>query len=108
MSDDKPSLHIDTDWKKQAQEEKRRLAEEEQKRAAEREQRDRAAAAPPLTPPGAAAGLRAARGAPRRGGGTFGARSRGRTRSARRTPASRGEPHHADQLPDDPSPALPR
>jgi hypothetical protein len=29
-----PSLHIDTDWKKQAQEEKRRLAEEEQKRAA--------------------------------------------------------------------------
>lgn len=34
--DEKPSLHIDTDWKKQAQEEKRRLAEEEQKRAAER------------------------------------------------------------------------
>ena len=30
-------LHIDTDWKKQAQEEKRRLAEEEQKRSAERE-----------------------------------------------------------------------
>ena len=39
MAEDKqnPSLHIDTDWKKQAQEEKRRLAEEEQKRAAERE-----------------------------------------------------------------------
>jgi hypothetical protein len=34
--DEKPSLHIDTDWKKQAQEEKRRLQEEEQKRAAER------------------------------------------------------------------------
>jgi hypothetical protein len=33
---EKPSLHIDTDWKKQAQEEKRRLAEEEQKRAADR------------------------------------------------------------------------
>jgi len=28
-SDPKPSLHIDTDWKKQAQEEKRRLAEAE-------------------------------------------------------------------------------
>jgi len=37
MADEKPSLHIDTDWKKQAQEEKRKLAEEEQKRAAERE-----------------------------------------------------------------------
>ncbi|HUB24241.1 MAG TPA: DUF1844 domain-containing protein [Tepidisphaeraceae bacterium] len=28
MADEKPSLHIDTDWKKQAQEEKRRLAEQ--------------------------------------------------------------------------------
>ena len=37
MAEEKPSLHIDTDWKKQAQEEKRRLAEEEQKRAAEKE-----------------------------------------------------------------------
>jgi hypothetical protein len=45
-----PSLHIDTDWKKQAQEEKRRLAEEEQKRAADRER----TAAPPL---GATAGV---------------------------------------------------
>src|SRR5580765_8467810 len=27
MADEQPSLHIDTDWKKQAQEEKRRLAE---------------------------------------------------------------------------------
>jgi len=35
MADDKPSLHIDTDWKKQAQEEKRRLVEEEQKKAAQ-------------------------------------------------------------------------
>src|SRR6185503_1279684 len=44
-ADEQPSgLHIDTDWKKQAQEEKRRLAEEEQKRAAERE---RAATPPP-------------------------------------------------------------
>src|SRR5579859_5987944 len=35
MADETPSLHIDTDWKKQAQEEKRRLAEEEQKKAAQ-------------------------------------------------------------------------
>ena len=27
MAEEQPSLHIDTDWKKQAQEEKRRLAE---------------------------------------------------------------------------------
>jgi hypothetical protein len=43
-------LHIDSDWKKQAQEEKRRLAEEQAKRAA----------APPAAPPaaGAPAGAR--------------------------------------------------
>jgi Domain of unknown function (DUF1844) len=35
MADEKPSLHIDTDWKRQAQEEKRRLAEEEAKKAKE-------------------------------------------------------------------------
>jgi hypothetical protein len=29
MADEQPSLHIDTDWKKQAQEEKRKLAEQE-------------------------------------------------------------------------------
>ena len=34
MAEEKPSLHIDTDWKKQAQEEKRRLAEEEAKKKA--------------------------------------------------------------------------
>src|SRR5580700_11424621 len=28
MAEDKPTLHIDTDWKKQAQEEKKRLAEQ--------------------------------------------------------------------------------
>src|SRR5690606_19370965 len=32
MAEDRPSLSIDTDWKKQAQEEKRRLAEEAKKR----------------------------------------------------------------------------
>lgn len=34
MADDKPSLHVDTDWKKQAQEEKRRQAEKEQQQKA--------------------------------------------------------------------------
>lgn len=33
MAEEQPSLHIDTDWKKQAQDEKRRLAEQEQKKA---------------------------------------------------------------------------
>ncbi|MCC6423870.1 MAG: DUF1844 domain-containing protein [Phycisphaerales bacterium] len=37
--ENQPSLHIDTDWKKQAQEEKRKLAEQESAKAA--------AAAPP-------------------------------------------------------------
>ena len=50
MAEEQPSLHIDTDWKKQAQDEKRKLAEQEQKKAAEA-----AATAPP---PGAAAGRR--------------------------------------------------
>src|SRR5688572_26917432 len=50
MAEEKPSLHIDTDWKRQAQEEKRRLAEQEKQRAA---------SAPPAAagpPPGAGAG----------------------------------------------------
>ena len=42
MADEQPSLQIDTDWKKQAQEEKRRLAEQQQKAAA--------APPPPRTP----------------------------------------------------------
>jgi hypothetical protein len=51
MSEEKPSLHIDTDWKKQAQEEKRKLVEQEKQKAAA------AAAAPPGTARiGAAAG----------------------------------------------------
>jgi len=52
MAEEQPSLHIDTDWKKQAQEEKRKLAEEEAKRAADREAAQRTAApvAPGLTP----------------------------------------------------------
>ena len=64
-------LHIDTDWKKQAQEEKRRLAEEEQKRAAERERSAASAPAPGLgigagatagSPASAGAGAATARG----------------------------------------------
>lgn len=51
MADEKPTLHIDDDWKRQAQEEKRKLAEAEQKRKEEEERRRAAAeAAPP--PPG--------------------------------------------------------
>lgn len=46
MADEKLTLHIDTDWKKEAQEEKRRLAEEEQKRAAATPAAPVAAAAP--------------------------------------------------------------
>jgi hypothetical protein len=46
-------LHIDTDWKKQAQEEKKRLAEEQAKRAAEAAKAPAPAAAPAM-PPGVA------------------------------------------------------
>src|ERR1051325_5040068 len=47
MAEDKPGLHVDTDWKKQAQEEKRKLAEQEEKRKT-------AATAPAGVVPGAA------------------------------------------------------
>ena len=53
MADEQPSLHIDTDWKKQAQEEKKRLAEEAAKRAA-------ATPAAPVVPSGIAAPAAAA------------------------------------------------
>jgi hypothetical protein len=82
-------LHIDDDWKKQAQEEKRKLAEEEQKRAAEREQRERAAAPmasspamlDPVAPPAGADASRSAAG-PARGRSAAGAPSGNRERSA--------------------------
>ncbi|MGA2439399.1 MAG: DUF1844 domain-containing protein [Tepidisphaeraceae bacterium] len=35
MAEEKPSIHIDTDWKRQAQEEKKRLVEEEARKARE-------------------------------------------------------------------------
>ncbi len=59
MADDKPSLHVDTDWKKQAQEEKRKLAEkEQQQRAAEAKTAAPAAGAPAAGTAGAPAGQR--------------------------------------------------
>jgi hypothetical protein len=58
MADEKASLHVDTDWKKQAQEEKRRLADEEKRRAAERD--SATAAAPPVGGFPAGAGATAA------------------------------------------------
>ena len=47
MAEEQPSLHIDTDWKKQAQEEKRKLAEQEKQR-----KESAAAPAPAAPPPG--------------------------------------------------------
>ena len=56
MAEEKPSLHIDLDWKKQAQEEKKRLEEEEKRRAEERAAAASAAPTPagvlPTTPAG--------------------------------------------------------
>jgi hypothetical protein len=47
MAEEQPSLHIDTDWKKQAQEEKRKLAEQEK----QRQQASTAAPPTPSSPP---------------------------------------------------------
>ena len=84
MADEKPSLHVDTDWKKQAQEEKRKLAEEEAKKAAAKQTTE----SPPIgatspTPGPGAGGVGSAAG-PRAGG------ARGRERGERATmpPAS--------------------
>jgi len=75
--DDKFSLHVDTDWKKQAQEEKRRLAEQQQK----------AAATPPtprVPPPGVGIGPGAtAMGAPSAAGAVPGAGAAQRGRRER-------------------------
>jgi len=61
MAEEQPSLHIDTDWKKQAQEEKRRLAEQEQKRQ-EQERATRPTPAAPVAVPVGAPAPRAGRG----------------------------------------------
>jgi Domain of unknown function (DUF1844) len=55
MPDDQPSLQIDTDWKKQAQEEKRRLAEQQKQAPATA---PGAMPAAPGEPPGAGAAPR--------------------------------------------------
>src|SRR5438874_239254 len=76
MAEEKPGLHIDLDWKKQAQEEKKRLEEEEKKRADERAAV--ATAAPvPAAPGGVGAPMAQQAAQP---GGRAGA---GRTRGAR-------------------------
>ena len=71
MAEDKLGLHVDTDWKKQAQEEKRKLAEQEEKRKT-------AATAPAGVVPGAAsaAAAQSAGAAPggRQAGGRMGQR----------------------------------
>jgi hypothetical protein len=73
MAEERPSLQIDDDWKKQAQEEKRRLAEREQK----------AAPAPAqAAPPGAGAALSGAE--PAAPGGAPGSAARGRGPAGRR------------------------
>jgi len=65
MSEEKQGLHIDLDWKKQAQEEKKRLEEEEKKRADERA----AAQAAPATPAGVVpAAVTASAGTPAKSG----------------------------------------
>jgi hypothetical protein len=77
MAEDKPGLHIDLDWKKQAQEEKKRLEEEEKKRADERAAATAAPAGPAGVAPGEA-GDAASQSVTQRG-----ARAAGRTRGAR-------------------------
>jgi septal ring-binding cell division protein DamX len=66
MAEELPSLHIDTDWKKQAQEEKRKLAEaQEKQRAADAAAKASApAAAPGAAPAKGAGGRRGVREAP--------------------------------------------
>jgi len=64
MADEMPSLHIDTDWKKQAQEEKRKLAEAEAAKKAEPAVKATAEAGG-MAAPGAAA---SSRGGSTRGG----------------------------------------
>lgn len=71
MAEEQPSLHIDTDWKKQAQEEKRRLAE--QSAASKPAAPVPAAAAAPVAPCATAAPARS----PASPAGATGRRTRG-------------------------------
>jgi hypothetical protein len=64
MAEEQPSLHIDTDWKKQAQEEKKRLAEKaQQEQAAPAAAVAPVAAAAPGAPTAAGRSARGQRGA---------------------------------------------
>jgi len=86
MSDEKPSLHIDTDWKKQAQEEKRKLAEQEAAKKAQQPPPGASAASagagagasPAMMPPGAGAAASAVPGGAASARGATGARGRER------------------------------
>jgi hypothetical protein len=62
MAEEQPSLHIDTDWKKQAQEEKKRLAEEQKQPVV-------AASSPAAESAGSATGDRGVGGSAGRGRG---------------------------------------
>ena len=66
MAEELPSLHIDNDWKKQAQEEKKRLAEAQEKQRAAAAQQRAVQPTPPLVGASAAAvpGRRAGRETP--------------------------------------------
>jgi len=75
MAEEKPSLHIDTDWKRQAQEEKKKLIEQER------------AAAPTGGAPAAAAGGTAAPSVSAGGAASPRAGAGGGTRGARELPA---------------------
>jgi hypothetical protein len=83
MAEEKPGLHIDLDWKKQAQEEKKRLEEEEKKRAEERAAAAAAPAAASAVAPTGAGGGAAAPMSPAAGAG----RARG-VRGQRELPAA--------------------
>src|SRR5688572_29134211 len=74
MSEEKPGLHIDLDWKKQAQEEKRKLEEAERQRAEERAAQAAAPAPAAVVPTAAAPGAVTAAGGTRAAGKVRGAR----------------------------------
>jgi hypothetical protein len=60
MADEQPSLHIDTDWKKQAQEEKRKLVEQEAAKKAQAQPGASSSANAAAASSGASAGASAA------------------------------------------------
>jgi hypothetical protein len=83
MAEEKLGLHVDTDWKKQAQEEKKRLAEEAEKRKAQQ------SAAPAGVVPGAAGtGTGAVAPGGRQAGGRGGAAGQGAGPGQREMPAA--------------------